>query len=991
LIPHTGLLPGMHPQDLARPAAILYSGMAMKIRVSFLQRSFSALSLLAFVGICSLQASSPQNTVRATPRVAGEITSASMVQIPGSVRPQAQAQYDTGRLPSTTKLEGMTITFSRSPKQEADLENLMAGQQNPSSPQYHKWLTPEQFAARYGMADADLAAVQTWLEQQGFAVDSVARSKTFVRFSGTVGQAEAAFATEIHTYAIPGATGTEKHFAPSKPVSVPAAMARVVENVRNLDDFKPRPHFVLGKNARVESNFTSSLSGSVYFAPGDIATVYDISPSYSAGNTGVGQNIVVVGQSAIVTSDIEAFQTASGLTVKDPSIVLVPGSGTSTIVGGDETESDLDLEWSGAIAKGATITFIYTGNSSNSNGVWDSISYAVDQQIGTIISSSYGLCEAELGGFTLESTFQQAMTQGQTVLSASGDSGATDCFTGVTGGNNPSQTIQQTNSVDYPASSPYVTGVGGTEISQADSNYETPGAGYWANATSSDVISSALQYIPEQAWNEDTANCGQSDCLFASGGGASTLFSKPTWQTGVPGIPTNSKRDVPDVALNASTGNPGYLLCTSDTSAWQGSQQASCNSGFRDAASGDLTIAGGTSFAAPIFAGMVAIINQQQNYASGQGLVNSTLYKLASDATTYAAAFHDITTGNNSCPSGTDECSTAVTGFTAGTGYDQVTGLGSVDLGSLVTAWPASTSTLISTTTTIAASNTAPVVGSNVSFAISVASATGSTVPSGSVKISVDGATGTTLTLNSGAASYTTSFSTAGGHTITADYTGDTTHAASSGSVTVTASAVSSGKGTFTVAATNMTVTDGSVGTSTITVTPSGGYTGTIQFSVTGSSSTLNALANTCLNLTNAAVTGASAVTQTFTIDTNAANCAATGSVRKNRQKIIAASGWTGGWTGGRTSGPLAAGLVFGILLLAGVMGKSSRKLRHHLGWIAGVFVLATAGLVFTGCGGSGSNTPSNPAKGTYTLTLSGTDTTTSTITAMTTFTLTIQ
>ena len=186
---------------------------------SFLQRSFPALALLAFVGTSSLlHASSPQGVVRATPRIAGEINSSSMAQIPGSVRPLAQAQFDTGRLPTATRLEGMTLTFSRSSSQEADLQKLIAAQQDPSSPQFHKWLTPEQFAARYGMADADIAAVQTWLEQQGFSVDSVARSKTFVRFSGTVGQAEAAFATEIHTYAIPAANGTEKHFAPSRPL-----------------------------------------------------------------------------------------------------------------------------------------------------------------------------------------------------------------------------------------------------------------------------------------------------------------------------------------------------------------------------------------------------------------------------------------------------------------------------------------------------------------------------------------------------------------------------------------------------------------------------------------------------------------------------------------------------------------------------------------------------------------------------------------------------
>ena len=964
----------------------------MKNIVSSLGRTFPALGLLAFVGMSLLlHAAGSSSAVRATPRIAGEISSAALSQIPGSVRAQAQAQFDTGRLAAATKLEGMTLYFSRTKQQQADLQRLIAAQQDPSSGQYHKWLTPEQFAARYGVADVDIAKVQSWLEQQGFAVDSVARSKTFLRFSGTAGQAESAFATEIHTYSIPSATGIEKHFAPSKPLSVPAAMASVVGSIHDLDDFKPKPHYVKNRIARAKPHYTYSDNSAVYFAPGDIAVVYDINPAYSAGNTGVGQSITIVGQSAILTSDIEAFQTAAGLAVKDPSIVLVPNSGTSATVGGDETESDLDLEWSGAIAKGATINFVYTGNSQNSNGVWDSITYAIDNKLGTIISSSYGSCEAELAGFTLETSFEQAAAQGQTVISASGDDGSTDCFTGQTGGDNPTTTVQQTNSVDYPSSSPYVTGVGGTEISQASSKYETPGDGYWASANgSSDILTSALQYIPEQSWNEDQSNCGVPDCLAAGGGGASTLFSKPTWQAGVPGIPSDGKRDVPDIALNAAIYNPGYLFCSSDTAAWDTSdfppQQSSCTSGFFDSSSGDPTVAGGTSFAAPIFAGMVAIINQQQNYAAGEGLINPTLYSLASDATTYASAFHDITSGNNSCPSGTEECSTSVTGFTAGTGYDQVTGLGSLDLGNLVGAWPASTSTLIATTTTIAASNTAPVVGANVTFAVAVASASGSTVPSGTVSINVDGTAITpALTLNAGSASYTTSFATAGGHTITAAYSGDTTHAASTGSVTVTASAVSSNKGTFTLTATNITVTDGSVGTSTITITPAGGYTGTIQFSLTGSTSTLNALANTCPTLANASVTGSSVVTQTMSIDTNAANCLATGSSRKTKHTTIWASGLGSGLNG--SNGPLAAGVAFGVLLLAGFLGRSSRKLQLVLG----VFLLATVGLVFTGCGGNNGNTVSNPAKGTYTLTLTGTDTTSSAITASTNFTLTIQ
>ena len=215
--------------------------------------------------------------------------------------------------------------------------------------------------------------------------------------------------------------------------------------------------------------------------------------------------------------------------------------------------------------------------------------------------------------------------------------------------------------------------------------------------------------MPEVAWNDDS-----SRGLSASGGGASNLVKRPSWQAGVPGIPSGSMRLVPDVSLYSSPGSPGYLYCTSDQSNWNLSsapvQQASCNSGFRDSATGYLTAAGGTSFAAPIFAGMVALINQKAGYTTGQGLVNPTLYTLAGNASTYASAFHDTTSGNNNCLAGPSFCS-ATTGFSAAAGYDEVTGLGSVDLNNLAGAWPVNSgasASLVSTTTTVVPSNATP-------------------------------------------------------------------------------------------------------------------------------------------------------------------------------------------------------------------------------------------------------------------------------------------
>ena len=915
----------------------------------------------------------------------------------------AQPKFDTGRVAAGTKLEGISILFSRTKAQEADLQKLIAAQIDPSSPQFHKWLTPEQFGTRYGMADSDIAKVQSWLEEQGFSVDSISPSKNMIRFSGNVGQVERAFATELHSYNVPMAGKTEKHFAPSTPLSVPTALAGVVQGIRNLDDFRPKPHYISSKNKprKLKPNFTGS-DGSLYFAPGDIVEEYDVQNTYNAGYTGTGQTIVVVGQSEVTVSDIEAFQNAAGLPVKDPTLILMPGTGTAAISSGDESESDIDLEWSGAIAKGANIEFVYTGNDTN-YGVFDALTYAVQNQIGTVISSSYGTCEANLGGADLETVFEQAASQGQTILSASGDDGSTDCFTNGTA---PSQTVQESLAVDYPASSPYVLGVGGTEISQANSSYETPGDGYWSATGSSDIITSVLQYIPEQAWNEDQTCLSYSTQggypICAGGGGASSLFPKPTWQTAL--TPADGHRDVPDVALNAAVYNPGYLFCSSDTADWDTAdgQTGSCVSGygFRDSG-GFVTAAGGTSFAAPIFAGMIAIINQQQGYTTGQGLANPSLYTLAANPTTYASAFHDITTGDNKCDSGSAYCNGSI-GFSAGTGYDQVTGLGTVDLTNLATAWPASSgASLIATTTTVSASNTAPTINTADTLTITVASATGTTIPTGTVTVTVDSntpVTGLALTAN-GTVTYPATFTTAGVHSVVATYSGDSTHATSTGAVTVTVGAVSSGTGSFALTATGVTVTQGAAGASTITVTPAGGYTGTVELSFDSNND--NALNNLCYAYSTtdtagdwiAVVSNKSAVTTQLSFDTNAADCATAAASRKTGKHAVrslhhATTAHNDNRNSGSSSKTAPMAIAFASLMLFGFVGRYARKFRT----LAGVILLVAAGFAISACGGSSSNTISDPSKGTYTITVTGQDSSSSTVaTQTTTFQLVIQ
>jgi subtilase family serine protease len=939
-------------------------------------------------------------------RIPAEINSTEQSVLPGSKHPLALTQLDAGRVPPGTQMTDVTIFFKRSAAQEANLQTLIKAQQTPGSPQFHQWLTPDQFAARFGVAEADLQKVQGWLEQQGFAVNSISRSHNAIHFSGTAGTVDQAFATEMHYYNMAGV----KHIAPSTALSVPNAIASMVSGVLNLNDFKPRAMHTRGRPVNVNPLYSfcgdttcTTANQSVLFAPGDIKVAYDINPLIGASNNGSGQTIALMGQSAIQTVDIENFQQAAGLAVKDPTMTLVPNTGSSTISPGDESESDLDVEWSGATAPGASINFVYTGPSSNL-GVYQSYEYAVDQNIGNVISISYGTCETELAQSdytTFESWGEQAISQGQTVVAASGDSGATACY----GEGNLTSAQQGASVVSYPASSAFVTGVGGTEISTAN---DVVGQ-YWSAATVSGgsiLLTSALSYIPEIAWNDDTVNitspnnpdCAATfSCLSSGGGGISSLTAQPAWQSSYftttgESNPSSQFRLVPDIALYASPNSPGYLYCTSDTSSWSSGQEGSCgNSEFFDPISEFFTVAGGTSFAAPIFAGELAILNQAKGYTTGQGLANTQLYTLAANSSTYGTAFHDVTSGSNAC-TGSSSCP-GTSGYSAGTGYDMATGLGSLDLNNLVTAWPESTSTAVGTSTAVTATNTAPFVNVSDTITVTVTPNSGTTAPTGTVNVSIDGGTATvyTLTTSGSAASYSfpQTFTTAGSHTITANFPASSAFGASSGSLTLNVQANNSGSGTFTMAfsPSTLTVSQGSSGTASLVVTPAGGYTGTVVLSFDTSNDT--ALQNLCVEagsgLTssgNIVVSNSSAVTGGIILDTNAADCATTAAIAalaKRGLHVIPHVGKTATTTASNNRGVLPAGLAMAGLLLAGFLGRSSRKLRG----LACVIALAALGLALTACGSSNTNnTVPDPAKGTYTITFTGNDSATATIMA---------
>jgi subtilase family serine protease len=596
--------------------------------------------------------------------------------------PLARAKFDRGPVADGMRIDHAAMVFKPSPEQQQALEKLLAEQQDPASPNYHKWLDPEQYGQRFGMSEDDLAKVSNWLKSQGLTVGGYARGRNRIFFSGTAAQVASAFRTEFHQYAVDG----ETRFANATGISVPAALSGIVIDFRGFDSFRPRPRV-----HPVKSNFTSHVTGNHFVAPVDFAVIYNLKPLYDAGFDGTGESIAVVGQTEIHRTDITSFRSAAGL--PPANLQLIPIDSTQTgFKSKDEVEADLDIEWSGAVAKNATILYVFTGANSTTKNVFDAFSFAIDNKLGSVISTSYGNCEAILGTFvqTLRQDAQRANTQGQTITAASGDSGAADCD--LPSANSAVKGL----AVDSPASVPEVTGIGGSEftgdlagtVTGTAPNTDASGTTFWAGTTGAkDTINSALSYIPEMAWNDTVASVAAGKGLSASGGGVSTVFSKPAWQSLNNITPADGQRDVPDASLTASPNHDSMLICSQASFGATPANPTSCSAGFR-ASDGSFGAVGGTSVGAPAFSGIVAIINQATQSSSGNGPINPILY----DRTKIpAAAFHDITTGDNKvpCTAGSTGCPAShVIGFSAGPGYDLVTGLGSINADVLVRSWP---------------------------------------------------------------------------------------------------------------------------------------------------------------------------------------------------------------------------------------------------------------------------------------------------------------
>ncbi|HEY7389638.1 MAG TPA: protease pro-enzyme activation domain-containing protein [Bryobacteraceae bacterium] len=610
-------------------------------------------------------------------RIVGKIDNAQRITLAGHLHPRALPQYDRGAVDPNMVLPRVTVELQRSPAQQAALKQLLAEQQDPASPNYHKWLTPQQFADRFGASQDDINKIEQWLQSHNLTLISVAAARNSITVTGTAAEVEKVFGVEIHRYVING----QPHFANATNPSVPAAFRGVIGGIRGLNNFRLRPQ--LKSRAivpRASNPHSTDSQGNHYLTPEDVANIYNLKPLYSGGLNGSGQKIVVVGQTDIRTADIDQFRSTFNLPAINLQQVLVPGSPDPGVIPpcesstpaseecGDLSEADLDLELSGAVAPNATIIYVYA-DPNTTGGVETAIEYAIQQNLAPVISMSYGDCEYAYNAAqitSMQSLAQQANAQGITWFAASGDSGAADCY----GDTFPN--ADNLISVDMPGSIPEVTAVGGTEFVDGNSNW---------NAANDANGGSALGYIPETGWNDSAGDGSPS----ASGGGASIYFSKPSWQTGT-GVPNDGARDVPDIAISASADHDGYIIYSSD----------GCN-GSRSTNTCKI-IVGGTSVGAPQFSGMFTLVNQQlvasgAQSSPGLGNINTELYSLFQSSQGH---YHDITTGNNfitiTCPRFERGCTSGNIGFSAAPGYDQVTGIGTVDAGDLLAAWKANSS-----------------------------------------------------------------------------------------------------------------------------------------------------------------------------------------------------------------------------------------------------------------------------------------------------------
>ncbi len=702
------------------------------------------------------------------------------VVLRGQQAPWALPQNIQGPIPGDTMLQHLTLVLKRSPQQQKAFEQFLQQLQDPASPNYHRWLTPVQVGRRFGASEHDIAAISAWLRSQGLSVNSVANSRMMIDFSGNATLVGAAFATQMHYYVVNG----EQRMATADDPQIPSALSGVIQSVSGLNTVNDHSYHGAGQAhvpARGVGSDSPALSVcnngscSYFVTSDDFAVIYDVNSAYM----GLGQTIAIIGRSRVYDPDLQNFESLTGITFTLPTVIVPPAgqdpgqpAGTGGSASGDQVEATLDVMRAASVAPGATVDLVISADNDaiGLNGIRVAAAYVVDTNPvpAQIMNISFGACEADRNQSDVQfwdTLFSQGSAEGISTFVASGDAGAAGCDSYF---KTPPAT--QIASPNYICASSYSTCVGGTEFADASD----PSA-YWSS-TNSGNLSSALRYIPEGGWNEPLNSKGGTQAA-SSGGGYSSYIPTPSWQVGT-GVPGTQGRYTPDIAFTAA-GHDGYFGCLAATP----SPSATCVPNSQSEFYFEYFF--GTSAASPDMAGITALLNQKLGGAQGE--LNQRLYQLAANPAN--GVFHDVTVTtsavsdcvvttpsmcNNSTPSPT-ALTGGLSGYFVTAGFDEVTGLGSIDVGNLLNSYfPGS-----ATTTTVASSLNPATQGVLVTFTATV-STTGTNPPTGTVTFN-NGLTALgTGTLNgSEVATFTTSTLAVGTDPITAFYAGDGNNAAS--------------------------------------------------------------------------------------------------------------------------------------------------------------------------------------------------------------------
>jgi len=782
-------------------------GEASSYKLPFFVAMVSVLSLVCSSSVAWAGQDSVQPASSATSRIVDRVDENHLATLTGNTRPEARAEFDRGPVAPTLTMGDLILVLRRGPEQQAAFDAFLASQQDSSSPSYHHWLTPDEIGQKFGPAQADITAIQSWLHGHGLSVTSISRDRMSIRFAGTASQVESAFHTEIHNLQVKG----EDHIANMSDPSIPEALTPVVVGVKALHNFFPRPLHKLGSAVRrnpqggwtrisspaslptkpvspaagakqvrplfgTGGTTTGGLATVEDVAPYDFATIYNVLPLWNAATpiVGAGQTIAIAGTSNINPADVTTFRSAFGLpaytAANAPKVIVTntdPGdcSAFSADCQDDLVENTLDVEWSGAIAPGAQIALVTSSaTTTTTDPLFASEQYIVDNVTARIMNVSFGECELGLGtagNTTYSNMWSTAEMAGIAVFVSTGDSGAASCDDGGDAQTGPPYGAQFGLSVSGFASTPYNTAVGGTDFAWSWVNNGNSQSTYWGTTNNATTQASALGYIPEFPWNSTCSNplldalfnselkeslsaaqiCddigtgaitssggsilnlvdtvggsgGASNCINGNGSTVASCtqgYPKPSWQTGVTGIPGTNARFIPDVSFFAANGFSGsaYVICVS--AAGPCSYNATTEPTAEEV--------GGTSVASPIMAAVAALVNQKIGLPEGN--LNSKLYQFAGSETYSSCSsekipltgsscvFNDIDTGtiampcdvgSPDCTSGSETEFSVQTGYAATAGYDPASGLGSINVSNLVNKFSVASSPLASPSPTL--------------------------------------------------------------------------------------------------------------------------------------------------------------------------------------------------------------------------------------------------------------------------------------------------